>query len=94
MNQSEKGIKFEIVVGQPLTGSHLVVLLDFSQSSNLIMATASVASKIAREIGVAVKKAVIRNRGWYCPHMAAASAAIAQRLPLVDLVVEIRDARV
>lgn len=94
MNQSEKGIKFEIVVGQPLTGSHLVVLLDFSQSSNLIMATASVASKIAREIGVAVKKAVIRNRGWYCPHMAAASAAIAQRLPLVDLVVEIRDARI
>ncbi|XVF41358.1 hypothetical protein PTKIN_Ptkin01aG0273900 [Pterospermum kingtungense] len=60
------------------------------------MATASVASKIAREIGVAVKKAVIRNKGkgWYSPHMAAASAAIAQRLPLVDLVVEIRDARI
>ena len=58
------------------------------------MATASSVSKIAREIGIAVKKEVNRNRGWYGPHMAAASGAIAERLPLVDLVVEIRDARV
>ncbi|XVE90838.1 hypothetical protein DITRI_Ditri20bG0108200 [Diplodiscus trichospermus] len=58
------------------------------------MATGSSVSKIAKEIGIAVKKAVSRNRWWYGPHMAAASDAIAQRLPLVDLVVEIRDARI
>ncbi|KAK9027261.1 hypothetical protein V6N11_067099 [Hibiscus sabdariffa] len=59
------------------------------------MATSSVASKIAMKIGVAVQKAARRNKGWwYDPHMAAATSAIAQRLPLVDLVAEIRDARV
>ncbi|XVE94427.1 hypothetical protein REPUB_Repub02eG0007600 [Reevesia pubescens] len=58
------------------------------------MATASSVRKIAREIGSAVKKAASRNRGWYDPHMAAASRAVAQRLPLVHLVLEIRDARI
>ncbi|OMO73235.1 hypothetical protein CCACVL1_17386 [Corchorus capsularis] len=52
------------------------------------------ASKIAKEIGNTVKKAASRNRGWFDPHMAAASCAIDERVPLVDLVVEIRDARV
>ncbi|OMO86984.1 hypothetical protein COLO4_20833 [Corchorus olitorius] len=51
------------------------------------------ASKIAKEIGNTVKKAASRNRGWFDPHMAAASRAIDERIPLVDLVVEIRDAR-
>ncbi|KAK5811683.1 Ribosome biogenesis GTPase A [Gossypium arboreum] len=58
------------------------------------MATASTASRITRKIGIAVKKAVSRKKGWYDLHMAAASGAIAQRLPLVDLVAEIRDARI
>ncbi|MBA0610665.1 hypothetical protein Godav_011480 [Gossypium davidsonii] len=58
------------------------------------MATASTASRITRKIGIAVKKAASRNKGWYDLHMAAASGAIAQRLPLVDLVAEIRDARI
>lgn len=60
------------------------------------MATAS----IARQIGSAVAKAA-RNRNsgrgggvWYGPHMAAASRAIQERIPLVDLVLEVRDARV
>ncbi|TYH05742.1 hypothetical protein ES288_A08G106000v1 [Gossypium darwinii] len=58
------------------------------------MATASTASRITRKIGIAVKKAASRKKGWYDLHMAAASGAIAQRLPLVDLVAEIRDARI
>ncbi|XP_044488683.1 DAR GTPase 2, mitochondrial isoform X2 [Mangifera indica] len=52
-------------------------------------------SKIGREIGNAVQK--IGNReggGWYGPHMAAASRAVTDRVPLVDLVLEIRDARI
>uniref|UniRef100_A0A803PSW8 CP-type G domain-containing protein n=1 Tax=Cannabis sativa TaxID=3483 RepID=A0A803PSW8_CANSA len=35
-----------------------------------------------------------RRGSWYDTHMAAASRAIAQRIPLVDLVLEIRDARI
>ncbi|KAF7825942.1 DAR GTPase 2, mitochondrial [Senna tora] len=31
---------------------------------------------------------------WYSPHMAAASRAISERIPLVDLIVELRDARI
>ncbi|KAK6271088.1 hypothetical protein POUND7_008186 [Theobroma cacao] len=58
------------------------------------MASGSIASKLAREIGSVVKKAASSNRGWYGPHMAAATCAIAQRLSLVDLIVEIRDARI
>lgn len=57
------------------------------------MATAS----LAREIGMAIIKATNNScfgRGWFSPHMAAASRAIAERIPLVDLVLEVRDARV
>ncbi|GER57368.1 P-loop containing nucleoside triphosphatehydrolases superfamily protein [Striga asiatica] len=49
-----------------------------------------------QEIGKAVK-AVAKGKGskwWYTPRMAAASRAVADRLPLVDLVVEVRDARI
>ncbi|XP_031257408.1 DAR GTPase 2, mitochondrial isoform X3 [Pistacia vera] len=52
-------------------------------------------SKIGREIGNAVQQ--IGNKkggGWYGPFMAAASRAIVDRIPLVDLVLEIRDARI
>lgn len=44
-----------------------------------------------KEIGEALKKA---KSGWYSLHMAAASHAIAQRIPLVDFILEVRDARV
>ncbi|XP_004307310.1 PREDICTED: mitochondrial ribosome-associated GTPase 1 [Fragaria vesca subsp. vesca] len=57
------------------------------------MATAS----LAREIGMAIIKATNNSsfgRGWFSPHMAAASRAIAERIPLVDLVLEVRDARI
>ncbi|KAK6143062.1 hypothetical protein DH2020_023410 [Rehmannia glutinosa] len=50
---------------------------------------------LIQEIGKAVK-AVAKGKGskwWYTPHMAAASRAIAERIPLVDLVLEVRDAR-
>nr|XP_023915884.1 DAR GTPase 2, mitochondrial-like [Quercus suber] len=46
---------------------------------------------LARQIGALATKG---GGGWYGPHMAAASRAIAERLPLVDLVLEIRDARI
>ncbi|KAL5795166.1 hypothetical protein ACOSP7_003760 [Xanthoceras sorbifolium] len=54
------------------------------------------ASKIAREIGNAVTKLTEKRGGggWYGPHMAAASRAIADRIPLVDFVLEVRDARI
>ncbi|KAM4081979.1 hypothetical protein ACJW30_11G134400 [Castanea mollissima] len=32
--------------------------------------------------------------GWYGPHVAATSRAIVERIPLIDLVLEIRDARI
>ncbi|CAN1354763.1 DAR GTPase 2, mitochondrial [Linum perenne] len=53
------------------------------------------ASSIALEIGNAVQK-VARNKGkgWYTPHMAAAASAVARRIGLVDVVVEVRDARI
>lgn len=47
--------------------------------------------KIATNIGNAVKKAATNANPN--PHMAAASRAIADRIPLVDFLVEIRDAR-
>lgn len=49
-----------------------------------------------QNIGKAVR-VVAKTRGaewWYTPHMAAASRAIAERIPLVDLVLEVRDARI
>ncbi|PRQ56803.1 putative GTP-binding protein, orthogonal bundle [Rosa chinensis] len=57
------------------------------------MATAS----LARRIGMAIVKATNNTssgNGWFSPHMAAASRAIAERIPLVDLVLEVRDARI
>lgn len=56
------------------------------------MATAT----LARQIGSAIIKATnsTSSEGWFSPHMAAASRAIAERIPLVDLVLEVRDARV
>ncbi|KAJ4842633.1 hypothetical protein Tsubulata_013325 [Turnera subulata] len=61
------------------------------------MASAEVTRTIARAIGNAVVDAM-REKGrggwWFTPHMAAASRAIAQRLSLVDFVLEVRDARI
>ncbi|KAF3447585.1 hypothetical protein FNV43_RR12772 [Rhamnella rubrinervis] len=56
-------------------------------------------ASIARHVGSAVAKAARKRnsggeRGWYGPHMAAASRAIQERIPLVDLVLEVRDARI
>ena len=51
---------------------------------------------IVQKLGSAVKE-VARTKcssWWYTPHMAAASRAIAERIPLVDFVLEVRDARV
>lgn len=51
---------------------------------------------VIRTIGKSVK-AVAESRGsewWYTPHMAAAARAIEERVPLVDLILEVRDARV
>lgn len=53
------------------------------------MATAGIARSFAVAVG---KKA--SSGCWFTPHMAAAARAIADRIPLVDLVLEIRDARV
>ncbi|KAL9455397.1 hypothetical protein AB3S75_010758 [Citrus x aurantiifolia] len=59
------------------------------------MATSSSSSslfKLAREIGTAVSQK--KGGGWYGPHMAAAARAIADRMPLVDIILEVRDARI
>lgn len=56
----------------------------------------SARSRLVENIGKTIKK-VVENKGsswWYTPHMAAASRAIANRIPLVDIVVQVRDARV
>ncbi|XP_009791129.1 DAR GTPase 2, mitochondrial [Nicotiana sylvestris] len=53
-------------------------------------------ASLVQKIGNAIKE-VARNKGstwWYTPHMAAASRSIAERIPLVDLVLEVRDARI
>ncbi|PHT33103.1 hypothetical protein CQW23_29440 [Capsicum baccatum] len=50
---------------------------------------------LVQKIGNAIKE-VARNKGstcWYTPHMAAASRAITERIPLVDILLEVRDAR-
>ncbi|OVA01291.1 GTP binding domain [Macleaya cordata] len=55
------------------------------------MATAT----FARTLGAAVKTAGAKKEsGWFSPHMAAASRAILDRIPLVDFTLEIRDARI
>ncbi|KAG9452252.1 hypothetical protein H6P81_005156 [Aristolochia fimbriata] len=49
----------------------------------------------ARRVGCAVQGAATKKGGGWCnQHMAAASRAISDRIPLVDLVVEIRDSRI
>ncbi|KAI6706344.1 hypothetical protein NL676_009306 [Syzygium grande] len=60
----------------------------------MTMETATAA--LVKRIGTVIKRAS-KNRAsawWYGPHMAAASRAIAERLPVADLVLEVRDARV
>lgn len=62
----------------------------------LICTVSMAARRIVQKLGNRVKE-VAKNKSsswWYTPHMAAASRAIAERIPLVDLVLEIRDARV
>ncbi|XP_057777459.1 DAR GTPase 2, mitochondrial-like [Salvia miltiorrhiza] len=52
--------------------------------------------RVFETIGKSVK-AVAKSRGsewWYTPHMAAAARAIEERIPLVDLILEVRDARI
>ncbi|KAH6767565.1 P-loop containing nucleoside triphosphate hydrolases superfamily protein [Perilla frutescens var. hirtella] len=51
---------------------------------------------LIQTIGKSVK-AVAKSRGsewWYTTHMAAAARAIEERVPLVDLILEVRDARI
>ncbi|KAM3339840.1 hypothetical protein P3S68_029709 [Capsicum galapagoense] len=51
---------------------------------------------LVQKIGNAIKE-VARNKGstwWYTPHMAAASRAITEWIPLVDILLEVRDARI
>ncbi|GAB4862036.1 hypothetical protein Ancab_037290 [Ancistrocladus abbreviatus] len=55
------------------------------------MPTASFAARV----GSAVQKAAgHRQLTWYTPFMAAAARAIAERIPLVDFVLDVRDARI
>ncbi|KAK2976745.1 hypothetical protein RJ640_024152 [Escallonia rubra] len=51
---------------------------------------------LVQKLGNAVKKAAESKSSswWYTPHMAATSRAITERIPLVDIVLEVRDARV
>lgn len=51
---------------------------------------------LVKRIGTVIKRAAKKKASawWYGPHMETASRAIAERLPLADLVLEVRDARV
>ncbi|KAI4356152.1 hypothetical protein L6164_000197 [Bauhinia variegata] len=51
---------------------------------------------LARHLSATIKGMKGSNRvgPWYNPHMAAASHAISERISLVDLIVEVRDARI
>ncbi|KAF9603235.1 hypothetical protein IFM89_034568, partial [Coptis chinensis] len=52
-------------------------------------------SRYARSVGAAVMKAgAEKTSTWFTPHMAAASRAIFERIPLVDITLEVRDARI
>lgn len=53
------------------------------------------ATYFSRRLGAAVRELGLKKGAgvWYGPHMAAAERAILERVPLVDLVVEVRDAR-
>ena len=69
----------------------LILLVSFK---GLVISTAT--RSIVQKLGSAVKE-VARTKGsswWHTPHMAAASLAIAERIPLVDFVLEVRDSRV
>ncbi|KAM3339249.1 hypothetical protein P3S68_029118 [Capsicum galapagoense] len=51
---------------------------------------------LVQKIGNAIKE-VSRKKGstwWYTPHMAAASRTITERIPLVDILVEVRDSQI
>ncbi|CAN6486356.1 unnamed protein product [Victoria cruziana] len=53
------------------------------------------AAAFSRRVGDLVKNAGRRREtGWFTPHMEAASRAILDRIPLVDCVIEVRDARI
>ncbi|RDX70193.1 DAR GTPase 2, mitochondrial, partial [Mucuna pruriens] len=53
------------------------------------------ATRLGRRIGTAAKEELRSKKGaWRDSLMAAASDAIAERIPLADLVVEVRDARI
>ena len=52
---------------------------------------AAAAEAASRRLGAALRGI---SGAWYGRHMAAAERAIRTRLPLVDLVLEVRDARV
>ena len=54
-------------------------------------------SLMATLVGDAVRKNAGKHKNrwsWYTPFMAAASEAISQRIPVVDFVLDLRDARV
>ncbi|XP_060174112.1 DAR GTPase 2, mitochondrial isoform X2 [Lycium barbarum] len=56
----------------------------------------TIKASLVQKIGNTIKE-VVRNKGstwWYTPHMAAASRAITERIPLVDILLEVRDARI
>jgi mitochondrial GTPase 1 len=52
--------------------------------------TTPAAEAVSRRLGAAVRGL---SGAWYGRHMASAERAIRARLPLVDLVLEVRDAR-
>lgn len=57
-------------------------------------ATIALAKQIGKSIIAKANKYGKTGEGWYGPHMDAAACAIAERIPLVDIVLEVRDARV
>ncbi|XP_020693694.1 DAR GTPase 2, mitochondrial [Dendrobium catenatum] len=56
----------------------------------------TVISSFSKRLGSVVKEIGQKQGfgGWYGPHMAAADRAIRERISMVDLVVEVRDARI
>lgn len=55
------------------------------------MPTAIFAKRVASEVR---KSAGNKQSTWYTPFMAAASRAVSERIPLVDFVLDVRDARI
>ncbi|MQL78801.1 hypothetical protein Taro_011241, partial [Colocasia esculenta] len=58
------------------------------------MPASGVSAAFGRRLGAAVKEARASRRGGPWGHSAAAARAIVERIPLVDLIVEVRDARI